>query len=69
MLCWQPEDAATRPRYKKMPNAKPIVVVPTTYNHVTEEEFAERGVQICIYANHLLRAASAFRAVCGIYSV
>jgi phosphoenolpyruvate phosphomutase len=37
--------------------AIPIVVVPTTYNHVTEDELAEWGVNIVIYANHLLRAA------------
>ncbi|TVR36351.1 MAG: phosphoenolpyruvate mutase [Nitriliruptor sp.] len=35
----------------------PIVVVPTSYNQVSEEELAERGVKIVIYANHLLRAA------------
>ena len=35
----------------------PIVVVPTTYNHITEEELSSWGVNIVIYANHLLRAA------------
>lgn len=35
----------------------PIVVVPTTFNTVTEEEFAERGVNIVIYANHLTRSS------------
>ena len=35
----------------------PIVVVPTTYNHVKLEEFKELGVDIVIYANHLLRSA------------
>jgi phosphoenolpyruvate phosphomutase len=35
----------------------PIVVVPTTFNHITEEEFAELGVNIVIYANHMLRAS------------
>jgi len=35
----------------------PIVVVPTTFNHITEEEFAEMGVNIVIYANHMLRAS------------
>lgn len=34
-----------------------IVVVPTTFNAVTEEEFGKRGVNIVIYANHLIRAA------------
>lgn len=35
----------------------PIVVVPTTYNHVYEKELAEWGANIVIYANHMLRAA------------
>jgi phosphoenolpyruvate phosphomutase len=35
----------------------PIVVVPTTYNQITEDELASWGVNIVIYANHLLRAA------------
>lgn len=35
----------------------PIIVVPTTYNHRSEEEFIEWGVNIVIYANHLLRAS------------
>ncbi|MBW6468154.1 MAG: phosphoenolpyruvate mutase [Coriobacteriia bacterium] len=35
----------------------PIVVVPTTFNAVTEAEFGERGVNVVIYANHLIRAA------------
>jgi phosphoenolpyruvate phosphomutase len=41
---------------EKEPNI-PLVVVPTTYNHVTEDELAEWGVNVVIYANHLLRAA------------
>ena len=35
----------------------PLVVVPTSFNHVYEEEFAKRGVNIVIYANHLIRSA------------
>lgn len=35
----------------------PIVVVPTTYHAVTEEELHARGINMVIYANHLLRAA------------
>lgn len=41
---------------KSHPNI-PIVVVPTTYNHITEDELAEWGVNIVIYANHMLRSA------------
>ena len=35
----------------------PIVVVPTSCNTVTEDEFAARGVNIVIYANQLTRSA------------
>ena len=35
----------------------PVVLVPTTYNHLTEEELAARGASIIIHANHLLRAS------------
>ena len=35
----------------------PVVVVPTSYNHFTEKELAEKGANIIIHANHLLRAA------------
>lgn len=35
----------------------PLVVVPTTYNYVTEEEFKKLGVNVVIYANHLIRSA------------
>lgn len=33
----------------------PIVVVPTSFNTVTEEEFKSRGVNVIIYANQLTR--------------
>lgn len=39
----------------------PIVVVPTSYNSVTEQELAEHGVNVVIYANQLTR--SAYRAM------
>ena len=35
----------------------PIVAVPTAYQQVTEMELAEHGVNVVIYANHMLRAA------------
>lgn len=35
----------------------PLIVVPTSFNSVTEEEFAERGVNIIIYANQLTRSS------------
>ena len=36
--------------------ATPIVVVPTSFNSVTENEFKERGVNVVIYANQLTRS-------------
>lgn len=42
----------------------PLVVVPTSYNMVTEDEFASRGVNIVIYANQLTRSGiSAMQSV------
>ena len=42
----------------RMKNQKtPIVLVPTSFDSVTEEEFKKRGANIIIYANHLIRAA------------
>lgn len=36
---------------------KPLVAMPTTYPQITEGELATAGINIVIYANHLLRAA------------
>lgn len=44
-------------RFREQDNHTPIVVVPTTFNHITEDEFARWGVNIVIYANHMLRSA------------
>lgn len=44
-------------RYREIENRRCLVVVPSTYNTVTEEELQEHGVNIVIYANHLLRSA------------
>lgn len=35
----------------------PIVIVPTTFNSVTESEWQDMGVNIIIYANQLIRSA------------
>jgi len=43
--------------YKKLDFRVPLVVVPTTYNSITEEELSSYGAKIIIYANHLLRSA------------
>jgi phosphoenolpyruvate phosphomutase len=44
-------------RFREKDIHTPIVAVPTTYNQFTEEELAEWGVNIVIYANHMLRSA------------
>ena len=44
-------------KYHAMNYTAPIIVVPSSYNHVYEHEFIDVGVKIIIYANHLLRAA------------
>lgn len=41
--------------FREWDSLTPIVVVPTSFNTVTEEEFKARGVSIVIYANQLTR--------------
>ncbi len=44
-------------RFREKDKETPIVVVPTSFNSVTEAEFAQHGVNIVIYANQLTRSA------------
>jgi phosphoenolpyruvate mutase len=44
-------------KYKELDSRVPLVVVPTTYNSITEEQLTEAGVSVTIYANHMLRSA------------
>ena len=44
-------------RFRAIDPNTPIVVVPTSFNSVTESELAAHGVNICIYANQLMRAS------------
>ena len=44
-------------QYSKFENKVPLVVVPSTYSHVTEKELIDNGINMVIYANHLIRAA------------
>lgn len=44
-------------RFRRTDPATPIVVVPTSFNAITEEELAAHGVNIVIYANQLTRSA------------
>lgn len=43
--------------FRKENKDTPIVVVPTSFNSVTESELAQHGVNIVIYANQLTRSA------------
>lgn len=50
-------------KFREKNQETPIVVVPTSFNSITEEELAAAGVNIVIYANQLTR--SAFPAMQG----
>jgi phosphoenolpyruvate mutase len=43
--------------FRKDDKDTPIVVVPSTYNYIKEEDLIEAGINVVIYANQLLRAA------------
>ena len=43
--------------FKKFDQRVPLIVVPSTYAHMTENELRDLGVNVVIYANHLLRSA------------
>lgn len=42
-------------KFREKDTVTPIVVVPTSFNNVTEAEFKSRGVNVVIYANQLTR--------------
>ena len=44
-------------KFRKLDAETPIVVVPSSFNTITEEELAQHGVNIVIYANQLTRSA------------
>jgi phosphoenolpyruvate phosphomutase / 2-hydroxyethylphosphonate cytidylyltransferase len=44
-------------KYKNLDIKVPLVVVPSTYSHMTESELQDLGISVVIYANHLLRSA------------
>ena len=44
-------------KFRENNKTTPIVVVPSSFNTITEEELAEHGVNIVIYANQLTRSA------------
>ena len=44
-------------RFREFDAITPIVVVPTSYNQITAKELSKAGINVVIYANHMLRAA------------
>jgi len=44
-------------KFREFNKDVPIILVPSTYNHIHESEFKEWGANIVIYANHLLRSS------------
>lgn len=44
-------------KFRETDKETPIVVVPSSFNTITEEELAQHGVNIVIYANQLTRSA------------
>ena len=44
-------------RFKKKYSDIPLVAVPTSYNKIKEKNLINSGVNVIIYANHLLRAS------------
>jgi len=44
-------------KFREFDQFTPIVVVPSTYSHVTSMELEEAGINVIIYANHLLRSS------------
>lgn len=43
--------------YKSFDTTCPLIVVPSSFDKIKEEEFRAAGVNVVIYANHMLRAA------------
>ena len=44
-------------KYQLLKNKVPLMVVPSSFNSVGEDEWQKRGVNIVCYANHMLRSA------------
>ena len=44
-------------KFKKFETKVPLIVVPSTYAHMNESDLEKLGVNVVIYANHLLRSA------------
>lgn len=51
-------------KYDKFENRRPLIAVPSSYNQIYEAQLIDAGVNVVIYANHLLR--SAYPAMVGV---
>ena len=43
--------------YRMLSRRIPLVVVPSTFPQITEQELSSIGINVVIYANHMLRSA------------
>ena len=44
-------------RYREFEATRPLVVVPSSFDKITEDEFEAAGINVVIYANQMLRAS------------
>ena len=44
-------------RYREFESVRPLVVVPSSFDKITEDEFAAAEINVVIYANQMLRAS------------
>ena len=44
-------------KYKEFKSTIPLVAVPSAYSHMKEQELSGLGVNVIIYANHLIRSS------------
>jgi len=44
-------------KFRQTDTSTPVVAVPSTYNQINEDELKSWGINIVIYANHMLRAS------------
>lgn len=44
-------------KFREVDKFTPLVAVPSTYNHINEETLTKWGINVVIYANHMLRSS------------
>ena len=44
-------------KYQRLNSTQPLMVVPSSFNNVTVDEWEQKGVSIVCYANHMMRSA------------